>query len=79
MAGSEAGHDKRVGAPTVALPEIYIGFIFSARLSPPRIYTRLRIPLPSEMEAEMLDAIFLAAGLGFFALAIGYTLICERL
>jgi hypothetical protein len=31
------------------------------------------------MEAEMLDAIFLAAGLGFFALAIGYTLLCERL
>jgi len=27
----------------------------------------------------MLDAIFLAAGLAFFAVAIGYTLICERL
>jgi len=27
----------------------------------------------------MLDAIFLAAGLAFFAAAIGYTLICERL
>jgi len=27
----------------------------------------------------MLDVIFLAAGLAFFAAAIGYTLICERL
>jgi len=27
----------------------------------------------------MLDAIFLCAGLAFFAAAIGYTLICERL
>jgi len=27
----------------------------------------------------MLDAIFLAAGLAFFAVAIGYTLICEKL
>jgi hypothetical protein len=31
------------------------------------------------MEAVMLDAIFLAAGLAFFAIAIGYALICERL
>jgi len=27
----------------------------------------------------MLDAVFLAAGLAFFAVAIGYTLICEKL
>jgi len=27
----------------------------------------------------MLDAIFLCAGLAFFAAAVGYTLICERL
>jgi len=27
----------------------------------------------------MLDAIFLGAGLAFFAVAVGYTLICERL
>jgi len=27
----------------------------------------------------MLDAIFLCAGLAFFAAAIGYTMICERL
>jgi len=27
----------------------------------------------------MLDAIFLCAGLAFFAAAIGYTLICEKL
>jgi hypothetical protein len=31
------------------------------------------------LEADMLDAIFLGAGLAFFAAAIGYTLICERL
>jgi len=27
----------------------------------------------------MLDAIFLGAGLAFFAAAIGYTLVCEKL
>jgi hypothetical protein len=31
------------------------------------------------MEARMLDAIFLGCGLAFFALAVGYTLICEQL
>jgi hypothetical protein len=31
------------------------------------------------MEARMLDAIFLGIGVAFFAVAIGYTLICERL
>lgn len=31
------------------------------------------------MEVQMLDAIFLAAGLAFFAAAIGYTLVCEKL
>jgi len=31
------------------------------------------------MEADMLDVIFLGAGLAFFASAIAYTLICERL
>jgi hypothetical protein len=31
------------------------------------------------IEANMLDLIFLAAGLAFFAAAIGYTLICEKL
>ena len=38
-----------------------------------------RIHLPSLMEAVMLDAIFLCAGLAFFGAAVGYTLICERL
>jgi hypothetical protein len=28
---------------------------------------------------DMSDAIFLTAGLGFFAFAILYTLVCERL
>jgi hypothetical protein len=31
------------------------------------------------MEAFMLDAVFLSAGLIFFAAAIAYTLICERM
>lgn len=59
--------------------EIYIGFIFPAPSGPHRIYTRRSITLPPETEADMLDVIFLGAGLAFFALAIGYTLICERL
>ena len=32
-----------------------------------------------KLEAVMLDAIFLGAGLAFFAAAIGYTLLCEKL
>jgi hypothetical protein len=31
------------------------------------------------LEARMLDAIFLFAGPVFFAIAIGYTLACEKL
>jgi hypothetical protein len=31
------------------------------------------------LEAIMLDVIFLGAGVAFFATAIGYTLICEKL
>jgi hypothetical protein len=31
------------------------------------------------LDAILLDAVFLAAGLAFFAVAIGYTLLCERL
>jgi hypothetical protein len=30
-------------------------------------------------EHPMLDLILLAAGLGFFALSIGYTIACDRL
>jgi hypothetical protein len=37
------------------------------------------ITLPAKRRRRMLDVIFLGMGLGFFALAIGYTLICERL
>jgi hypothetical protein len=33
----------------------------------------------SEQEADMLDAIFLCCGLAFFAAAVGYTLLCEKL
>jgi hypothetical protein len=31
------------------------------------------------LEAVMLDAVFLCAGLAFFAVAIGYTMLCEKL
>jgi hypothetical protein len=31
------------------------------------------------LEADMLDAIFLGAGLAFFTAAIAYTFACERL
>jgi hypothetical protein len=30
-------------------------------------------------EHHMLDVIMLAIGLGFFALAVGYTIVCDRL
>ena len=30
-------------------------------------------------EFPMLDVIMLAIGLGFFALSIGYTIVCDRL
>jgi hypothetical protein len=71
------GHDKVLAtAPTgLFLYRIYI----SRRSTPPRIHTSAGINLPSELEAVMLDAIFLCAGLAFFAAAIGYTLICEKL
>jgi hypothetical protein len=36
-------------------------------------------PESAATEVIMLDAIFFCAGLAFFAVAIGYTLICERL
>jgi hypothetical protein len=31
------------------------------------------------MEFRMLDAMFLGMGVAFFALCVGYTLLCERL
>jgi len=67
------------GGCAVSFPDVYIAFIFPAAPGPHRIYTRPGIPLPSELEAVMLDVIFLGAGLAFFAAAIGYTMICERL
>jgi hypothetical protein len=36
-------------------------------------------PAPHIQEHPMLDIFMLALGLGFFALAIGYTYACERL
>lgn len=37
------------------------------------------VALTPDLEVRMLDAIFLCAGVAFFAIAVGYTLICERL
>ena len=74
----KGGHDMGEGAADCT-PTIYIAFIFPPRFTPHRIYTLLGITLPSETEADMLDVIFLAAGLAFFGAAIGYTMICERL
>lgn len=31
------------------------------------------------VEGDMLDIAFVLSGLGFFGIAIGYTLICEKL
>jgi len=39
----------------------------------------LNLPSQSFEEHRMLDLIMLALGLGFFVLAIGYTLACDRL
>jgi hypothetical protein len=39
----------------------------------------LRAIVSVRTEAVMLDAIFVIAGLGFFAIAIAYTLLCEKL
>ena len=36
-------------------------------------------PLLSAQEQLMLDIVMLALGLGFFAVAVGYTYACERL
>jgi hypothetical protein len=38
-----------------------------------------RFQVTRDRENSMLDLIVLALGLGFFAAAIGYTYICERL
>ena len=35
--------------------------------------------LPAQQEQTMLDILMLALGAGLFALAIGYTYVCERL
>lgn len=56
----------------------YIPFIF------PGLPTALenlgrRNDVSSNEETDMRDAIFLCAGLAFFAVAIGYTMICEKL
>ncbi len=76
-----SGHAKATNAASLGerLPTRLYGIYISRPFAPPRIYTPARIPLPSEMEAVMLDAIFLCAGLAFFAAAVGYTLICEKL
>ena len=74
------GHDIEIVGARCVPQAFYILFIFP--LAPGRIeLIRLRndIPALELSEARMLDAIFIAAGLAFFAVAIGYTLICEKL
>ncbi|MDN3623951.1 hypothetical protein [Methylobacterium isbiliense] len=36
-------------------------------------------PRAGMMRISMLDVLLLAAGLGFFALSLGYVALCERL
>ncbi len=59
---------------------IYMEFIFPR---PPCVIEPIRrkadVSRRIPLEARMLDAIFLTAGLAFFALCVGYTLICEKL
>ncbi len=53
------------------------GIYISARAGAHRTYTpQARHCVLYSLEARMLDAIFLTAGLAFFAVCVGYTLIC---
>jgi hypothetical protein len=51
----------------------------SGRLRRDRAVKRSAPPKSSRGAREMLDIVFIAGGLAFFAMSIGYTLICERL
>lgn len=64
-----------IGGPPLNIYGIYI-FLPSGR---PRTYMPALLNLPRILEADMLDVIFLGSGLAFFAAAIGYVVICERL
>jgi hypothetical protein len=43
------------------------------------LYLRDQTSTPNIGEANMLDVLFVAAGLAFFAVGLGYTLLCDRL
>jgi hypothetical protein len=49
------------------------------RKSPSRKYAEVARGKWRDKEHLMLDIVMLALGLGFFAVAIGYTYVCERL
>jgi hypothetical protein len=53
--------------------------IFFGSPAPIEVLCRESHSRHSRSEASMLDALFVVAGLAFFALATGYVLICERL
>jgi hypothetical protein len=48
-------------------------------MSPDRKVTSSSAEYAQSQEHTMLDILMLALGVGFFALAIGYTYACERL
>lgn len=39
----------------------------------------MRLPTPLIEKAPMLDVIFVLGGLAFFAISVGYTVLCDRL
>ena len=59
--------------------KVYIFLIFFGLASAIEPLCRRRYMLAPEMEALMWDLAFLTLGLAFFAAAIAYTLLCERL
>jgi hypothetical protein len=58
---------------------LYIAYISRAARAPSNLYAEQHKSSPPETEVPMWDAVFLGAGLAFFAAAIGYTYLCERL
>jgi hypothetical protein len=57
----------------------YTSYILVRRNTRPRIYMRPPPFLLQIKEQIMLDAILIAAGFGFFVVAIAYTVACARL
>ena len=44
-----------------------------------RITAEMLRPAPFSGKAPMLDVVFVLGGLAFFAISIGYTILCDRL